>query len=401
MKDKSFKHGMVIIMIIRQLRNNEKHKRDMLFSASFNMRADITQSEKEEMNLVDEVFIGAFLDDGETLMGQVAVITYKSMYYGNILTAAGIAGVSTLPEYRRFGCIRQIFGYIFDSGKKHGWDTSFLYPFSYRYYRKFGYERVLQHKTLKVPFTALTAIPRNDKAVLYKSKEQLPELLGLYNSFAKEYNVCFYRDNGKYFCDTPYKTGKYTYIWYNGDKPSSYATLTAEGNTLNISELVWLDRDAILGIIGFLRMYEGQYESLNFTTLDKNNPLDLLLDIDRSSSYGLYDGIMGRAIDIKKLLSLYPFPNEAGSLVIEVTGDFIVDNNGFYHIKYGGGAASLTRKKQAKSDITLSICSLSKLLFGDTVEDGIDFLPDTVIHSKKDIIKRIFTPHKIIQLERF
>jgi predicted oxidoreductase len=39
-------------MIIRPLRNNEKYKRDMIFAQAFNMKPDIEQSAKEEMELV-------------------------------------------------------------------------------------------------------------------------------------------------------------------------------------------------------------------------------------------------------------------------------------------------------------------------------------------------------------
>ncbi|HAN20704.1 MAG TPA: hypothetical protein DCP51_03365 [Clostridiales bacterium] len=388
-------------MIIRELRNNEKYKRDMLFSVSFGMKADIEKSKTEEMNLIDEVFIGAFCDDDETLMAQVAVITYKSMYYGNIMTASGIAGVSTLPEYRRLGCIREIFKYIFDSDKMQKWDTSLLYPFSFRYYRKFGFERILQHKTIKVPFSALAVIPRNDKGVLYQSKDQLPELLELYNNFGKKFNAFFYREGGKYFNETPFKSGKYTYIWYDGGKPRAYATGIVEGRTLNVSELVWLDKEALIGIIGFLRMFEGQLDDIFFSTLDKNNPLDLLIDCDRSTSFGMYDGAMGRAVDIKKCLSLYPFPGEEGSVVIEVTEDFIKENNGFYHVKFGNGVVKVSHKKTGKPDISISICSLSRLLFGETEQKSIEYLPETVIHTDKEKIKNIFKPTDVNLFERF
>jgi predicted acetyltransferase len=387
-------------MIIRPLRNNEQYKRDILFAEAFNMKPDIEQSAKEEMNLVDEVFYGAFKDDGETLMAQIAVIDYKTMYYGNVLTAAGIAGVSTLPEYRRCGCIREIFKYIFTSGEVKSFDTSFLYPFSYRYYRKYGYERLLQHKTLKFPFSSIQFIPRNDSGVLYKSREQLPELLELYNNYAKRYNVCFYRENGKYFCDNPFKTGKYTYMWYNNGKPEAYATFTIEGKTLNVTELVWLDKASLMGMLGFLRMYEGQVDDIWFSMLDKNNPLDLLVDTDRSSSFGMYDGVMGRFIDIKKGLELYPFPEKSGNITIEVTGDFIEANNGFYHVEYGAGKAQVSYSSTGKPDITVSVCSLSRILFGDIMPENLAFLPDTVIHNE-DKVKDIFKHKEIIHLERF
>jgi len=393
-------------MIIRPLRKNEKYKRDILFAEAFNMKPDIEQSKKEELNLEGEVFYGAFKDDGETLMAQIAVIDYKSMYYGHVLTAAGIAGVSTLPEYRRSGCIREIFKYIFTSGSVKPYDASFLYPFSYRYYRKYGYERVLQHKTIKFPFSAIQFIPRNDSGVLYQSKDQLPELLALYNRFASRYNVCFYRENGKYFCDTPFKTGKYTYMWYNNGKPEAYATFTIEGRTLNVSELVWLDKNSLLGLLGFLRMYEGQADDIWFSTLDKNNPLDLMIDADRSCSYGMYDGVMGRFMDIKKGLALYPYPEESGTLTVEVTGDFITSNNGVYHIEYGGGRANVTYlndetpDKSISTDIKISVCSLSRLLFGDVTPENIPYLLDTVVyHAEK--VQKIFKPNDAVHFERF
>lgn len=391
-------------MIIRQLRNNEKYKRDMLFAAAFGMNADIEQSKKEEMELVDEFFIGAFLDDDDTLMAQVAVIIYKSMYYGHVMKAAGIAGVSTLPEYRRNGCVREIFNYIFDKKNKYEWDTSLLYPFSFRYYRKFGYERILQHKTFKVPFSAIVQVPRNDNGVLYKSKEQLPVLLELYNTYAKQYNAFFCRDDGKHFCETPFKTGKYTYLWVCDGKARAYATGSADGRTLSVSEIVWLDKEAFIGMIGFLRMYEGQFDDISFTTLDKNNPIDLLLDCDRSNSFGLYDGAMGRVVDIKKCLSLYPFPKNTlkeESLVIEVTGDFIKENNGFYSIKYGNGATVVSHKKAGKADMTISITSLSRLLFGDVEQGNITYLPETFIHGKKEKVEAIFKPTAVNLFERF
>lgn len=390
-------------MIIRPLRNNEKYKRDMLFAEAFNMKPDIEQSAKEEMNLVDEVLYGAFKDDGETLMAQIAVIDYKSMYYGNILTAAGIAGVSTLPEYRRSGCIREIFKYIFTSGEVKSFDTSFLYPFSYRYYRQYGYERILQHKTIKFPFSLIQFIPRSDCGVLYKSKEQLPELLELYNNYAKRYNACFYRENGKYFCETPFKTGKYTYMWYNNGRPEAYATFTIEGRTLNVTELVWLDKNSLFGMLGFLRMYEGQVDDIWFSMLDKNSPLDLIIGADKCS-YGMYDGAMGRFIDIKKGLSLYPYPETSGSLTIEVTGDFIASNNGLYHIEYGGGKASVTHVNKAadgkSKDMSISVCSLSRLLFGDVSPSNIPYLPDTVVYNEEKV-KSIFKQKEVILFERF
>jgi hypothetical protein len=80
----------------------------------------------------------------------------------------------------------------------------------------------------------------------------------------KEYNACFYRENGKYFCDTPFKTGKYTYMWYKQRQTRGVRNLYIEGRTLNVTELVWLDKASFYGMLGFLRMYEGQVDDIGF-----------------------------------------------------------------------------------------------------------------------------------------
>ncbi|MFR5864553.1 MAG: GNAT family N-acetyltransferase [Acutalibacteraceae bacterium] len=183
-------------MLIRELRDDELYKSAKLSALAFSYAVNIEEKKKETLK---EHTFGAFLDDNETLIAQVVAIDYVSFHNGTPVGAVGIAGVASSPEHRRAGAVRAIFDHLFSIAGEQGWELSYLYPFSYRYYRKFGYERAVRNRTLTVALPALGGIPRNSGAALLESDDSLPELLALYNRFAARYNACFMRRDGKYF----------------------------------------------------------------------------------------------------------------------------------------------------------------------------------------------------------
>lgn len=130
-------------MLIRELRDDELYKSAKLSSLAFSYAVNIEEKKKEGLK---EHTYGAFLDDGETLIAQVVAICYASYHNGVSVGALGIAGVASSPEHRRAGAVRAIFNHLFSIAGEKGWELSYLYPFSFRYYRKFGYERAVRHR---------------------------------------------------------------------------------------------------------------------------------------------------------------------------------------------------------------------------------------------------------------
>ena len=76
-------------MLIRQLRENEAHKSAALMAAAFGFNTNIDEKREEKL---DEEFWGAFDDDGETLMAQIAAKDYRSYLGGKALGTLGDSG---------------------------------------------------------------------------------------------------------------------------------------------------------------------------------------------------------------------------------------------------------------------------------------------------------------------
>ena len=352
-------------MNIRRLRENENGKLDAIQSLAFSFPYD--KDESDGGGLHSEVY-GAFLDDDETLTATIFTPSYRSWYCGSILPAVGIGGVASLPEYRRMGAIRAIFDSIFAQAPERGWAVSYLYPFSFTFYRQFGYERVIRRHRLKLPANALDKFPRNTSAKLYEKDGGVKkeELLAVYEGWASRNNMTFARDEHcRAWSEKPHHSQRLTYLWYGeSGRGEAYATFRCENGRMRISELCYLSPNALRGLLGFLRMFEGQVWEYEFTELPEGCELDLLLSRYIDAEYGEENGAMGRVLLPGVLLEKNRYPEERGHFRLRID-DFLDFSRGVWDVTYENGEARVTKEPfEAEYDVSMTVPPMTRLLLG-------------------------------------
>jgi len=361
-------------MIVRRLRPDEGRKLNAVSSIAFNFSADL-----EKDDPVNGEVLGAFLDDGETIMSVIFPNNYKSNFCGEFLPCVGIGGVATLPEYRRGGGVRAIFDEIFRLAPERGWATSYLYPFSYNYYRQYGYERVMSRKKFDFPTSSLSAFARVTDCVLYEGQpEVLADIKTVYCKFADKFNIIFLRDENFHRVSAhPHKEKRYTYVHYSGKVADAYIVYEIHGDTLIVNELAYTDTASIVGILGFLRMYEGQVESIAILHQPVDSELDYILRDYSNVSTSLEGGGMARVILVEELLKKNVYPKGDGHFSLKVN-DTLDYNRAVFDVKFAGGAGHVTKRMyDAKFDIECDIPALSRIMLGeaDFSLDMVSFLP--------------------------
>ena len=152
-------------MITRILRKEEQWKSDLIQAVCFEFPFDpekakqqaleTAEKEKESSDSDPAECWGCFADDGKDLLGSIIVNHFTVGFDGHDVRMGGIGGVSTLPQWRRRGVIRRCFGAALNDMYEKGFVLSALYPFSTKYYRKFGYENNACVWEWTVPFDAL------------------------------------------------------------------------------------------------------------------------------------------------------------------------------------------------------------------------------------------------------
>lgn len=303
----------------------------------------------------------AVFDNGKLISGLEA-IDFECNYCGTSLGTIGIGCVCCLPEARRMGAVRAMFDKIGETALEHNWTLGFLHPFSIEYYEQFGYGHLNQLHTIKVPFTNLNHIPRNTNGILYTG-EQFEELSALHNKCVLLENLLTYRKDKKCFCDKPHENTDYTYFRRNekGEADAYVRFTVSRPNTLSVDDLYFLTPEALFGILGFLRNYDGIVKELIIRRQYQGSPYSLLADRISGEQYS-WDGCMAaRIYDIKKVLESNIYPEEHGSFRIKSIDKF-EQNCGIFEVEYENGKGMVTKHKDGKYDISLEPHAAARLL---------------------------------------
>ena len=319
-----------------------------------------------------EVFAGSEVATG-------AYLTVRPSRYNNgWIPALTVGGVGTDPEYRREGHVRRILETAFENNAQYGAYVSLLHPFSFSYYRKFGYEKVADHLILEFPIDGLGFLPRVNDFVKLRGEERVGDVLKIFEKFSEGRNLMFRRFGSEHLTLDPNLDKKATYIRYRDGEPVAYVTLSREkvfyvnqmrSVNLHVYELAFTDPEALRDIFGFLRMFDGENDTVKIHNCAMIPEVDIMLREYIRISYTIIPDIMARVLDTEKMLSANAFPNEAGAFRIAVD-DVLPDVRGVFEVEYQQGKGQVTRLAASpedfsgKADIECGAPALSQILYG-------------------------------------
>ncbi|MBQ3006021.1 MAG: GNAT family N-acetyltransferase [Clostridia bacterium] len=342
-------------MEIRYIKPEEAADYQKVSAASF-----IWKFNAEEDNTVNAPVLAAF-DEGRLIAG-VEMIGFRMNYCGSILKSLVVSGVCSRPECRRMGGIREIMKHIGETALENDLVAGFLHPFSISYYEKFGYANLNHMFTIRVPFENLKHIPRNTEAILYTG-EQFEELSELHRKCAMQENLMPLRENKKQFCDTPLEKADYTYFRRdkNGVADGYVRFIVQRPDVLVAEELFALTPEAVYGLIGFLRNYDGIVKTLMVRKQYHGSNFSCIADRIDGVAYEDNGVSAGRIYNMQKLLECNAYPEEHGSFRVKCIDEF-EQNNGIFEVEYQNGRATVTRSADGDYDISLTAPAAAKLM---------------------------------------
>lgn len=350
----------------------------------------IWKFDKEIDNKLDMPVLGAF--HNEKLIAGAEIYNHKCNYCGNIINTLVLDGICSQPEHRRTGGVKTLFDEVGKTAVENDITVGFLSPFSISYYEKFGFANLNRSFSIKVPFNNLSHFERSNDVELYTG-EQFDELCELHNKCAKKENLVTLRNNRNQFCDTPLESADYTYIHRNSSgEADGYVRFTVKRpHELVAEELFFLTPDALTGIIGFLRNYDGIVKTLVVKKQYPGSPFACIADRIDNTSYEYTGGIAARIYNLKKLLENNLYPEEYGKFSI-LSLDNLEQNNAIFDVEYKNGKATVTKRNSGDYDISLTPTAAAKLLLageGHTKETAI-FIDGVELKNNADDFFRAF-----------
>ena len=199
-----------------------------------------------------EQFIVA-VNDNEQVESVVSVVPFEVFFEGKVVKFGGIAGVSSLPEYRSSGNISNLMSFSFKYMKDNNMVLSGLGPFAFQYYRKFGYEWCYTWQLVNINIEDLKSYPAaQDYKELRRVNAQ--EFEDFRNKIVSKMNGPILRDqriiNEKW--DYYEANNCRVYAAIEDNKIVSMMVFKTEGREIKVSEIYFENEKARQYLLNFL-----------------------------------------------------------------------------------------------------------------------------------------------------
>ena len=374
----------------------------IVFSFSQNeeeIREQIAKGEYDSENTY-----GAIDENGRVVAG-MEVIPYTMWFDGHKVPMYGIGGVASMPESRRQGNVRKIFEKAFDDIYEKGAVFSHLYPFSYDYYRKFGYEHCGSVKRYTLPLEYARKLENNGTTHEFiKGDEVQSELVDIYESYASRHNIMLSRTDWRWneiFNINLFGADRLYYWRDAAGSAKSWVKFKKEGDIMKINDIAWADHESMLGILQFVGMFEGAADKLQL----RASP-EFLADLYWNDIYDIEESRdllgMNRVVNAKRALELAKKDGE-GCFTIKIIDEFARWNNNAYIVEFGSGECTVKTASSKSTDIEVSELALMQMLLGvfELEQIAQRKQKDVCINGNIEILKRVFRKKNLIIADYF
>ena len=335
-----------------------------LFSVVYNQpRSEFTvRDDDPEIGSTWAVFEGA------QPVSTVVSHEFSMFHDGTPVPMAGIGGVATLPEHRRRGHVRRLFRAAFDEMRERGQLFSALFPFSFPYYRMFGYELVHTRDDYILPLDAVDV--RSRTGTLERVEAATTELRAVYGAFAAQRNLAMERTSrmweSRMKADV-YRDQVFTYLYRDEEgRPRAYVTFHPEryrddAYQALVRDVAFDSYEALRALLAHLAVFPPHTRRARLAlpsevTLHALVPEPYVVEQTRGAS------MMGRIADVPAALEATRWPG-SGELVVRVHDDGMDWNEGTFRVEWADGEAR-TAQTTREPQITADVRALSQVLCG-------------------------------------
>lgn len=346
-------------MEIRNLYSGDIEKLIELWSQSFVIPLDQVSSWVNEKNIKN--CIGLF--EKNKLISALNIIPFEFYIRGKILTLSGIGGVATFPEYRGKNYIHYLLSEALRISKEKGLFFSMLYPFSYEFYRNFGWELGgFQRKYIRKTYT----IPKFEKIEMVKRipLEEWKIIKRIYEKYVISFTGPIKRTEERWE-NLIFRTKDLTYLYiWEDTEPQGYLLYsidTIPTRRILVREMICLNISSYKGFLALFSRQSMNIEEVQWVT-PINDLTSFVLPNPRGECY-IEPTFMIRIVDLVKAIENIYFSEELNEVLkIEVKDPYGIWNEGVWEIEIKNGKGKIEKGKE--KDISLSINTLSQIFSG-------------------------------------
>lgn len=305
---------------------------------------------------------GAFVDG--KLASKATILDMQTYIGGKRFAMGGVAGVATWPEYRRQGLVASLLVHSLQTMKDKGQTISFLAPFAYGFYRKYGWETYCNYRTYTISSSMLPK--RTDYSGRIVRCSDYKPLQDMYEAYATQYNGMLSRSAIWWEMRvSKRKTGSIVVYNDNENNAQGYMIYEVKNRVLTIHELVHLNEESYTALWSFVSQHDSMIDSV-FIAVPDDDILPFLLDNPRIKQE-TSPHFMARIVDAKAFIEQLAFKpaSQVDKLTIAIDDKHTPWNAGTFELLIDeSGAAQFNRIESAEADIQVNIGLLTSMFLG-------------------------------------
>lgn len=348
----------------------------------------------------------ALADEAGNLQTVIITLSHRMWLAGHDLPAGEVYMVGSRMESRGGGNVRALMGAVLDDFRSRGDVFAVLIPFSFSFYRKFGFELASRTVRYQIPIEQFEGLSCDYAVTKVETEQDVAPVRALHEDVAQSRNMCLraeeadwrWRENGMFgepdFLHPDRQT--HTYVLWDNDVPAASVTFSfthAPDNpffgTAEVSDLTWRDPSALMGVLGFLHRLRAKVGSVDVELPCGLDVAAALPEPDKVRC-SLGGHVMARVLNVPEALRAMPHPEGSSSYVIAVHDALIPQNNGPWQVTFGDGEARVSKAPNADPDLELSEAALAQLISGVTGLATAQLRNDVQVHKRQQTLARVF-----------
>jgi predicted acetyltransferase len=281
----------------------------------------------------------------------------------------GICDVCTYPEFGGRGAISSLMKAALAEMFENGTALSYLSPFSYEFYRHYGYEQIFEHCHYQVESIHLPKVKADVDAGCVRRvdfKEAVPLIKELYDKDSKNHSGGLIRSDWWWEYLTKKRLEWKTAVYFNKAGIVQGYLVYTTGSTFIIQDFYSENVDSYQHLLKFVCQHQPMFPYFEYASSVSQAHLDFLKEPEfikaQTKPY-----MMARIVNLREFIVNYPFRRDFEQISFSVEDKILAENNGVWELFVENGKAGLVKISEnadETADIKFTVQSLSKSFLG-------------------------------------
>jgi predicted acetyltransferase len=321
-----------------------------------------------EMNHIfkdaETVIFGAF--DLDKLKSSLIINDYTMFWNGTTVRMGGIGNVASFPEARQDHLVEKLLMHSLEKMHDLKMMFSLLGPFSYSFYRKYGWEWGMNQLKYEVGIMDFEHFRPGNYTTRPLTEDDTESLMTVYDKSYSIYNGPLNRTKSHWAVQVARnkKDNNYSYgVIDQENQLAGYITYELKDHIFKVKEIAYTSLEVKEHIFFFIFIHRAQVDTVKINLPD-NDPFLSMLNNQRQK-VTLSPGMMVRVVDVEQTLLSLNYPSdERIQFSIKIDDFYAPWNNTTFLVDSNEAGIKVTKGEDIVADIQCSIQTFSQIAFG-------------------------------------